>query len=62
MYQEFYRGSELLHLPLFTLILFVAVFFGVVTWLFIVRRGDKRFDEMARLPLSAERVGVQSDE
>lgn len=62
MYQEFYRGSDLLHLPLFALCLFVAVFFGVVTWLFILRRGDSKFDELARIPFAAESAGGSGDE
>lgn len=56
MYQEFYRGSDLLHLPLFALCLFVAVFLAVVTWLFILRRGDKKFDELAQMPFAKERA------
>lgn len=55
MYQEFYRGSDLLHLPLFAFILFMVVFCAVVTWLFILRRGDRKFDELAQIPFAAER-------
>lgn len=51
MYQEFYRGNALLHLPLFTLCLFLAIFAGVVAWVFLIRRGD-RFDALARLPFA----------
>ncbi|XXF79913.1 CcoQ/FixQ family Cbb3-type cytochrome c oxidase assembly chaperone [Myxococcaceae bacterium GXIMD 01537] len=50
MYKQFYQGMDLTHLPLFTLILFIAVFFGVVAWLFVVRRAPD-FDALARLPL-----------
>lgn len=56
MYQEFYRGSDLLHLPLFALCLFVAVFCAVVVWLFVLRRGDRKFDELAQMPFAPERV------
>ena len=52
MYQEFYKGSELLHLPLYALVLFVAVFMGVVAWVFVFRRKDERFDRLAELPLA----------
>lgn len=51
MYKQFYQGMSLTHLPLFTLILFIAVFFGVVAWLFLVRRGQD-FEALAQLPLA----------
>jgi len=57
MYQEFYRGSDLLHLPLFALLLFLGVFLCVVAWLFVFRRKDERFDELAALPLVEEGRG-----
>lgn len=62
MYQEFYRGSELLHLPLFTLLFFVSVFFAVVLWLFVFRRKDPKFDELAAMPLLQERTEGAIDE
>ena len=62
MYQEFYRGSALLDLPLFTLIFFVVFFAAMVTWVFFFTRKDERFDRMAQLPLHGERVGGTSDE
>ena len=50
MWKSFYAGMEFTFLPLFTLILFLAVFFGVVAWVYgLCRRGD--FDAMAQLPL-----------
>ena len=57
MYQEFYRNSALLDLPLFTLIFFIAVFLGVVAWVFVVARNDERFDRLAELPLAPEERG-----
>lgn len=51
MYKQFYQGMTLTHLPLFTLVLFVAVFFGVLAWLFLARRGGD-FEAVARLPLA----------
>lgn len=51
MYKQFYQGMSLTHLPLFTLVLFIAVFFGVLAWVFLVRRGGD-FEALARLPLA----------
>lgn len=51
MYKAFYAGSDLLHLPLLTLFLFLGIFVGVVAWVYVVRRRDPRFDELANLPL-----------
>ena len=50
MYQEFYRSSVWLDLPLFTLIFFVVFFAAMVAWVFT--RKDDRFDRMAQLPLA----------
>jgi len=61
MYQEFYRGSSLLDLPLFTLLFFLAFFGAMVAWVFVFNRKD-RFERMAQLPLQGERIGGQSDE
>ena len=55
MYKQFYQGMSLTHLPLFSLILFIAVFFGVVAWLFRVRRG-RDFDALAQMPLAEPRT------
>ncbi len=54
MYQEFYRTSQYLDLPLFALILFMAVFVGTVVWLFIVQRKSPRFERLSALPLEKE--------
>lgn len=54
MYQEFYRGSSLLHLPLFSLILFLTVFIGTLFWLFVWRRRDPRFERLAAIPLEGD--------
>ncbi len=51
MYQDFYRDSVLLHLPLFALFLFLAVFVGTVVWLFLFQRKSPRFRQLAHLPL-----------
>jgi len=60
MYQEFYRTSQYLDLPLFSLLLFLAVFVGTVVWLFGVQRKNPRFDQIAKLPLEQE-TEVQHD-
>lgn len=59
MWRQFYEGMELVHLPLFTLLLFFAVFLGVAAWVFLARRGQD-YDALARLPL-AEQGAVTSD-
>lgn len=59
MYKQFYEGMALTELPLFALVLFIAVFFGVCAWVFGARRSQD-FDALAQLPL-AER-GEQGHE
>jgi cytochrome c oxidase cbb3-type subunit 4 len=51
MWKTFYAGMEHAHLPLFSLVLFLAVFFGVVAWVYGLRRSSD-FDALAQLPLS----------
>lgn len=50
MYRQFYEGMTLTHLPLFTLILFVALFMGAVIRTFVLR-SSKDFEQVSRLPL-----------
>jgi cytochrome c oxidase cbb3-type subunit 4 len=59
MWKQFYEGMELTHLPLFTLLLFFAVFLGVAVWVFLGRRGQD-YDALSRLPL-AESGAMTSD-
>ncbi|AKJ01790.1 cytochrome c oxidase cbb3-type subunit 4 [Archangium gephyra] len=59
MWRQFYAGMDLVHLPLFTLILFLVVFTGVTAWVFLARRGQD-YDAISRLPL-AETGAVTSD-
>lgn len=54
MYQEFYRGSQFLHLPLFALLLFVGVFVGTCVWLFVFQRKSPRFQRLSMLPLEGD--------
>jgi cytochrome c oxidase cbb3-type subunit IV len=51
MKQQFYEGMELAHLPLFALVLFMAVFLIVVVRMFVFRRAE-HFDNLARLPIA----------
>lgn len=53
MYKQFYQGMTLTELPLFALILFIAVFFGVCAWVFVARRSQD-FDALAQLPLAEQ--------
>ena len=51
MKQEFYAGMAYTGLPLFTLLLFIAMFVGVLVWVLVLRRRSD-FDAVARLPLA----------
>ncbi len=55
MFRQFYEGMQLTHLPLFTLVLFFAVFLGVAAWVFFARRGQD-YDALAQLPLTDSSV------
>lgn len=50
MYKQFYEGMDLTHLPLFTLILFIAVFLAAVIRMFVLHRAAD-YEQIARLPL-----------
>ncbi|MFN2371230.1 MAG: CcoQ/FixQ family Cbb3-type cytochrome c oxidase assembly chaperone [Candidatus Krumholzibacteriia bacterium] len=54
MYQEFYARSGLLVWPLVGLILFLAVFIGVLAFTFFGLRDRRRIDEIAALPLEPD--------
>jgi cytochrome c oxidase cbb3-type subunit 4 len=56
MYKQFYAGMSLTELPLFALVLFIAVFLGVCAWVFGVRR-SRDFDSLARMPLAEQGEG-----
>jgi len=51
MYKQFFAGMQLTALPLFAMLIFLALFTGVVAWVLFARRGQD-FDGLARLPLS----------
>ncbi|MFO7609124.1 MAG: CcoQ/FixQ family Cbb3-type cytochrome c oxidase assembly chaperone [Candidatus Krumholzibacteriia bacterium] len=59
MYQEFYARSGLLVWPLVGLILFLAVFIGVLAFTFFGLRDRRRIDELAALPLEPD-SGIDS--
>ncbi len=54
MYQEFYNRSDLLIWPLAGLILFLAVFLGVLAFTFLGLRDRKTIDAIAALPLEPD--------
>ncbi|MCB1182770.1 cbb3-type cytochrome c oxidase subunit 3 [bacterium] len=51
MFQEFYAQSEHLVWPLIGLIIFVAIFVGVLAYVFLGLRDRRKIDEIAALPL-----------
>lgn len=50
MYKQFYAGMSYEYLPLFALLLFMAVFIGTALRLFLRRASD--YDPVSRIPLS----------
>ena len=50
MYRAFYEGMTLSHLPLFSLVLFFAVFTGALLRTFWLRKAAD-FDAVSRLPI-----------
>lgn len=51
MFQEFYARSEHLIWPLIGLIIFVAVFVGVLAFTFLGLRDKDKIDRIAAMPL-----------
>lgn len=62
MYKSFYEGSTLLHLPIFVLIFFLAVFVGTILWLFVFQRRSGRFSRLAYLPLDSDEGPIKQQE
>jgi cytochrome c oxidase cbb3-type subunit 4 len=58
MYSEFFRGHHLIDLPLASSVLFIALFLGVIAWLFLER--TQRFEQAARQPLEDDERSVRS--
>ena len=54
MFQEFYANSNHLIWPLIGLLIFVAVFLGVLAFVFLGLRDKDKIDELAALPLESD--------
>ncbi len=54
MFQEFYAKSDLLIWPLIGLIIFLAVFAGVLAFVFFGLRDKEKLDDIASLPLALD--------
>jgi len=54
MYQEYYSDSSLLVWPLVGLLIFVAIFAGVLAYTFFGLRDSGRLEEIAALPLESD--------
>ena len=50
MWKELFEGMDLSALPIAAMLLFLAVFVGVVIWVLSPRR-SARFERLSRLPL-----------
>ena len=55
MYQEFYAQSDMLVWPLVGLLIFVAIFAGVLAYTFFGLK-DRKIEEIAALPLENDDV------
>jgi cbb3-type cytochrome oxidase subunit 3 len=53
MFQKLFADSDLLSLPVLSMLGFIAVFAGSLLWVF-ARRNRPHFERMARLPLDEE--------
>lgn len=58
MYSEFFRAHHLIGLPLASSVLFIALFLGVIAWLFLER--TQRFEQASRQPLEEDERSVRS--
>ena len=52
MFQEFFARSDMLVWPLVGLLIFLAIFAGVLAYTFFGLRDRKKIDEIAALPLA----------
>lgn len=55
MFQEFYKSSEWLSLPLITLVFFLLFFVAVLAWVIFGLRDKRRVDHLASLPFASDR-------
>jgi hypothetical protein len=60
MFQEFYRTSEWLTLPLVTLVFFFLFFVGVLIRVVFGMRDRRQVERLARLPFASEREHEES--
>ncbi len=56
MYQEFYDKSEHLIWPLLGLVFFVAIFVGVLAFVFLGLRDKDKIKKMSAMPLDDDSV------
>ncbi len=54
MYQEFYAKSDLLIWPLVGLVIFIAIFLGVLGYVFLGLKNKDKVDKIAALPFEPE--------
>ncbi|MCP4291537.1 MAG: CcoQ/FixQ family Cbb3-type cytochrome c oxidase assembly chaperone [bacterium] len=54
MYQEFYSKSELLAWPLVGLVIFIAIFLGVLGYVFLGLKSKDKVDKIAGIPLEPD--------
>jgi cbb3-type cytochrome oxidase subunit 3 len=61
VFQEFYANSNHLIWPLIGLLIFMAVFVGVLAFVFLGLRDKKKIDEIAALPLEPDTPDTAED-
>ena len=62
MYQQFFRDSEWLSLPLVALVFFFLFFIGVLARVAFGMRDRRRLDELASLPFRSDRTDSTQQE
>lgn len=55
MWKQMFEGMDLSGLPIAAMLLFIAIFLGVVVWALSSRR-SARFERLSRLPLDEDEV------
>lgn len=55
MYQQYFKDSEWLSLPLVALVFFFVFFLGVLVRVFFGMRDERRVNELASLPFQSDR-------
>lgn len=55
MFQEFYKSSQWLSLPLITLVFFLLFFVAMLVWVVFGLRDKRRVDHLASLPFASDR-------